>query len=78
MPAPLSIFRAWYQSTREAYPEAVVVVAVSQRQANYLLWTTLKNYVGPVYDYGAPEHSGPCAPGVPAGFYGENALRLHL
>ena len=50
MPAPLSIFRAWYQSTREAYPEAVVVVAVSQRQANDLFWTTLKNYVGPVYD----------------------------
>ena len=78
MPAPLFIFRAWYQSTREAYPEAVVVVAVSQRQANYLFWKTLKNYVGPVYDYGAPEYSGPCAPGVSAGFYGENALRLKL
>lgn len=78
MPAPLFIFRAWYQATREAYTEAVVVVACSQRQANYLFWTTLKNYVGPVYDYGAPEYSGPCAPGVSAGFYGENAIRLHL
>lgn len=78
MTAPLFIFRAWYQSTREARTEAVVVVAGTQRQANYLFWKTLKNYVGPVYDYGAPEYSGPCAPGVSAGFYGENALRLHL
>lgn len=78
MPATLFIFRAWYQSTREARTEAVIVVAGSQRQANYLFWKTLKNYVGPVYDYGAPEYSGPCAPGVSAGFYGENALRLHL
>ena len=78
MAAPLFIFRAWYQSTREARTEDVIVVAGSQRQANYLFWKTLKNYIGPVYDYGAPEYSGPCAPGVSAGFYGENALRLHL
>ena len=78
MPAPLSIFRAWYQSTHDTEPEIVLVVAVSQRQANYLFMKTVRNYTGPVYDYGWPEHTGPCLPGVPVGVYGENALRLHL